>query len=94
MEKFFFITAMMLNLDTMEVTPKYQQMLVFYDRINCESYVQQNHTALKNGFKIYLDVNNINGELQSMGCTGLTMKEIEELELELDLDDDEDTIST
>ena len=93
MEKFFFITAMMLNLDTMEVTPKYQQMLVFYDRINCVSYVQQNHTALKNGFKIYLDVNNINGELQSLGCTGLTRKEIEELDLELD-NDDEDTLST
>ena len=47
MEKFFFITAMMLNLDTMDTTPKYQQMLVFYDRINCEAYVQQNYTALK-----------------------------------------------
>ena len=94
MEKFFFITAMMLNLDTMEIKPKYQQMLVFYDRINCESYVQQNHTALINGFQIYLDANSINGKLQSIGCTGLTMKEIEELELELDLDDDEDTIST
>ena len=94
MEKFFFITAMMLNLDTMEVTPKYQQMLVFYNRINCESYLQQNHTALKNCFQIYMDANNINGKLTSMGCTGLTMKEIEELELELNIDDDEDTIST
>ena len=93
MEKFFFITAMMLNLDTMDTTPKYQQMLVFYDRINCEAYVQQNYTALKNGFQIYLDTNNINGALESLGCTGLTREEIEKLDLELD-NDEENTLST
>ena len=92
MEKFFFITAIMLNLDTMEITPKYQQMIYFYNRPNCEAYVQQNWTALHNGFQIYMDANNINGKVQSMGCTGLTKEEIEKLELEID--DDEDTLST
>ena len=93
MEKIFFITAMMLNLDTMETTPKYQQMIYFENRINCEAYVQQNYTSLKNGFQIYLDANNINGALESLGCTGLTEEDIKELELEIESDDD-DTIST
>ena len=52
MEKLFFITALMLNLDTNVVTPKYQQLIYFYDRPSCEAYVQQNWTALHNGFKI------------------------------------------
>ena len=93
MEKIFFITAMMLNLDTMETTPKYQQMIYFENRINCEAYIQQNYTSLKNGFQIYLDANNINGALESLGCTGLTEEDIKELELEIESDDD-DTIST
>ena len=93
-EKIFFITAMMLNIETGEITPKYQQMVYFFERINCENYIQQNWSSLDKGFKMYMNMNNINGKLQSMGCTGLTMKEIEELELELDIDDDEDTLST
>ena len=93
MEKIFFITAMMLNLDTMETTPKYQQMIYFDDRINCEAYVQQNYITLKNGFQLYLEINNINGALESLGCTGLTEDDIKELELEIESDDD-DMIST
>ncbi len=93
MEKLFFITALMLNLDTGDVTPKYQQMIYFYNRPNCEAYVQQNWTALHNGFKIYMDMNNINGQVESMGCTGLTKEDIERLELEIE-DDEDDFIST
>ena len=92
MEKLFFITAMMLNIESGEVTPKYQQMLYFYDRISCENYVQQNFTALKNGFQIYMDGNNINGKLTSLGCTGLTKQDI--IDLELEIDEDDDYIST
>ena len=38
---------MMLNLDTNLVVPKYHQQIFFYDRVKCETYVQQNFTALK-----------------------------------------------
>tara|TARA_R100001591_G_scaffold7289_2_gene13709 strand:+ start:262 stop:543 length:282 start_codon:yes stop_codon:yes gene_type:complete len=92
MEKIFFITAMMLNIETGELGPKYQQMIYFYDRISCENYVQQNFTALKNGFQIYMDSQGINGKLTSMGCTGLTKQDI--IDLELEIDDDDDTLST
>ena len=88
MEKLFFITTLMLNLDTGVVTPKYQQLIYFYDRPSCEAYVQQNWTALHNGFKIYMDYNDINGRIESMGCTGLTKEEIEKLQLEIDEEDD------
>ena len=45
----------MLNLDTGLIVPKYHQQIFFYDRVKCETYVQQNFTALKNGFGIYMD---------------------------------------
>ena len=66
MEKLFFITTLMLNLDTGVVTPKYQQLIYFYDRPSCEAYVQQNWTALHNGFRIYMDYNDINGRIESI----------------------------
>ena len=88
MEKLFFITAIMLNLDTQEITPKYQQMVYFYNRPTCEAYVQQNWTALHNGFRIYMDAEGINGKVESMGCTGLTKEDIEKLKLEIDEEDD------
>ena len=88
MTKFFFVTIMMLNLDTNLVTPKYHQQIFFYDRVKCESYVQQNFTALKNGFGIYMDTFGINGQIKSLGCTEMSREDIEKM-LE-----DSSTIST
>tara|TARA_A100001388_G_scaffold42812_1_gene27672 strand:+ start:273 stop:539 length:267 start_codon:yes stop_codon:yes gene_type:complete len=88
MTKFFFVTIMMLNLDTGLLVPKYHQQLFFYDRVKCESYVQQNFTALKNGFGIYMDTYGINGQIQSLGCTMMSREELEKM-LE-----DSSTIST
>ena len=92
MNKLFFITAMMLNLETGEVSTKYQQMVVFYKIENCHNYIDQNFTYLKNGFQIYMDYNNIKGELQSLSCTGLTKEDIKRLEL--DIEEEDDTLST
>ena len=88
MEKIFFITAMLLNTETLELEPKYNQSVYFYDRIKCETYVQQNFTDLKNGFAIYMDTFGINGQIQSLGCTEMSREEIEKM-LE-----DSSTIST
>tara|TARA_A100001035_G_scaffold267484_1_gene251467 strand:- start:602 stop:868 length:267 start_codon:yes stop_codon:yes gene_type:complete len=88
MTKFFFVTIMMLNLDTGLLVPKYHQQLFFYDRVKCESYVQQNFTALKNGFGIYMDTFGINGQIKSLGCTEMSREDIEKM-LE-----DSSTIST
>ena len=38
MEKIFFITAMLINLETTEIEPKYNQTIFFVDRIKCETY--------------------------------------------------------
>ena len=38
--------------------------------------------------QLYLETNNINGALESLGCTGLTEDDIKELELEIESDDD------
>ena len=35
-----------------------------------------------------MDYNDINGRVESMGCTGLTKEEIEKLQLEIDEEDD------
>jgi len=88
MAKFFFVTIMMLNLDTGLIVPKYHQQIFFYDRVKCETYVQQNFTALKNGFGIYMDTFSINGQIQSLGCTEISREELEKM-LE-----DSSTIST
>ena len=79
MEKIFFITAMLLNTETLELEPKYNQSVYFYDRIKCETYVQQNWSILHNGLKIYLDQEGDNRHIQSMGCTGITRDELKKL---------------
>ena len=56
MEKIFFITAMLFNAETLELEPKFNQSVWFYNRINCESYVQQNFTILHDGLQLYLDM--------------------------------------
>ena len=56
MEKIFFITAMLINLETTEIEPKYNQTIFFVDRIKCEAYVEQNWTYLHNGLQLYLDM--------------------------------------
>ena len=79
MEKIFFITAMLLNLETSELEPKFNQSTFFYDRINCETYVQQNWTVLHNGLQLYLDMEGDTRQIQSMGCTGITRDELKKL---------------
>ena len=79
MEKIFFITAMLINLETTELEPKYNQTIFFVDRIKCEAYVQQNWTYLHNGLQLYLDMEGDTRHIKSMGCTGITLDELEEI---------------
>ena len=67
MEKIFFITAMLLNLETSELEPKFNQSTFFYDRIICETYVQQNWTVLHDGLQLYLDMEGDTRHIKSMG---------------------------
>ena len=79
MEKIFFITAMLLNTETLELEPKYNQSVYFYDRIKCETYVQQNWSILHNGLKIYLDQEGDSRHIQSMGCSAISIDELEKI---------------
>ena len=79
MEKIFFITAMLLNVETLELEPKFNQSVWFYNRINCEAYVQSNFTILHDGLQLYLDMEGDDREIQSMGCTGTTLDELRKL---------------
>ena len=79
MEKVFFITAVLLNLETNEIEPKYNQSTFFYDRINCETYVQSNWTVLQEGLQLYLDMEGDDRVIQSMGCTETTLDELRKL---------------
>ena len=54
LEKLFFITAMLFNVETQEVTPKYQQAVWFTSMEACQLYVSQNYKSLENGLKMYL----------------------------------------
>ena len=85
---------MIMNIETAEVTPKYQQLVYFYTRPNCENYLQQNYTSLYNGLQLHLDVTNNKSTIQSMSCIGLTDEDIKELELDVYDDEDDDSIST
>tara|TARA_X000000950_G_C13801464_1_gene613706 strand:- start:280 stop:552 length:273 start_codon:yes stop_codon:yes gene_type:complete len=79
MEKIFFITAMLFNAETLELEPKFNQSVWFYERINCESYVQQNYKILHDGLQLYLDMEGDKREIQSMGCTATTLDELRKL---------------
>ena len=79
MEKIFFITAMLFNAETLELEPKYNQSVWFYNRINCEAYVQSNYTILHDGLQLYLDMEGDEREIQSMGCTETTLEELRKL---------------
>ena len=79
MDKIFFITAMLFNAETLELEPKFNQSVWFYERINCESYVQQNFTILHDGLQLYLDMEGDTREIQSMGCTETTLEELRKL---------------
>ena len=79
MEKIFFITAMLFNAETLELEPKFNQSVWFYERINCEAYVQQNFTILHDGLQLYLDMEGDDREIQSMGCSGTTLDELRKL---------------
>ena len=95
MEKIFLISAMIMNIETAELTPKYQQMIYFYNKINCENYLNQNWTSLKNGLQLHLDMTGDKSTIESMSCIGLTDEDLKELELDIyDDDEDDDTIST
>ena len=79
MEKIIFITEIMFNAETLELEPKFNQSGWFYNRINCESYVQQNFTILHDGLQLYLDMEGDEREIQSMGCTETTLEELRKL---------------
>ena len=79
MEKFFFITAMLLNAETLELEPKYNQQIFFYNRLNCEAYVQANWSILHDGLQLFLDQKGDTRKIQSMGCTEPTLEELRKL---------------
>ena len=79
MEKIFFITAMLFNAETLELEPKFNQSIWFYERINCETYVQSNWTVLQEGLQLYLDMEGDDRVIQSMGCTETTLDELRKL---------------
>ena len=79
MEKFFFITAMLLNAETLELEPKYNQHIFFYNRLNCEAYVQANWSILHDGLQLFLDQKGDNRKIQSIGCIGITEDELKDL---------------
>ena len=79
MEKIFFITAMLFNAETLELEPKFNQSVWFYERINCEAYVQQNFTILHDGLQLYLDMEGDEREILSMGCTETSLDELRKL---------------
>jgi len=79
MDMFFFVTAMIMNIETTDITPKYNHSVFFRNKINCEVYVQQNYTTLVNGLQIYLDQQGDSGVVESIGCTGLTKEDLEEM---------------
>ena len=56
-----------------------QSICWFYNRINCEAYVQQNFTILHEGLQLYLDMEGDEREIQSMGCTETTLEELRKL---------------
>ena len=67
---------MLFNAETLEVEPKFNQSVWFYERINCEAYVQQNFTILHDGLQLYLDMEGDERKIQSMGCTETTLDEL------------------
>ena len=93
MEKIFLISAMIMNIETAELTPKYQQMIYFHNKINCENYLNQNWTSLRNGLQLHLDMTGDKSTIESMSCIGLTDEDLKELDLDI-YDEDDDTIST
>jgi len=79
LEKLFFITAMLFNVETNEVTPKYQQAVWFTSMESCQVYVSQNYMSLENGLKMYLEVNKMTDSIEGIFCVGLTKEEIKEM---------------
>ena len=79
MEKLFFITAMLFNAETFELEPRYNQSVYFYDRINCEAYVQQNLSLLHDTLQVYLDKENDDRVIQSIGCSSISADDLEKL---------------
>ena len=79
MEKLFFITAMLFNAETFELEPRYNQSVYFYSRINCEAYVQQNWSLLHDTLQVYLDKENDDRAIQSIGCSSISADDLEKL---------------
>ena len=79
LEKLFFITALLFNVETNEVTPKYQQMVWFTNMETCQLYVSQNYKSLENGLKMYLEANEMTDSIEGIFCVGLTKEEIIEM---------------
>lgn len=79
MEKLFFITAMLFNAETFELEPRYNQSVYFQNRINCEAYVQQNWSLLHDTLQVYLDKENDDRVIQSIGCSSISRDDLEKL---------------
>ena len=79
LEKLFFITAMLFNVETQEVTPKYQQAVWFTSMEACQLYVSQNYKSLENGLKMYLESNDMTESIEGLFCVGLTKEQIKDM---------------
>tara|TARA_Y200000002_G_scaffold191827_1_gene158325 strand:+ start:1518 stop:1799 length:282 start_codon:yes stop_codon:yes gene_type:complete len=81
MKSAFFITAILINIETETLEPKYRQDIFFNDRITCEDYVAKNWTILHDGLQYYLDMKgqSENLKIQSMGCSEMNEEDLEKI---------------
>tara|TARA_B100001057_G_scaffold433421_1_gene462300 strand:- start:273 stop:554 length:282 start_codon:yes stop_codon:yes gene_type:complete len=81
MKSAFFITAILINIETETLEPKYRQDIFFNDRITCEDYVAKNWTILHDGLQYYLDMKgqSENLKIQSMGCSEMNEEDLEKM---------------
>tara|TARA_B100000902_G_C27056733_1_gene786971 strand:+ start:556 stop:831 length:276 start_codon:yes stop_codon:yes gene_type:complete len=84
MEMFYFISALLFNVETFEVDTKYQQLIYFYTKENCENFLFENQQSLRNGLQLYLDYQQDKSEIYEMKCEGLTRDQLKDLGIELD----------
>jgi len=79
LEKLFFITALLFNVETNEITPKYQQLVWFTSMEACQFYLTQNYKPLENGLKMYLESNDMTESIEGLFCVGLTKEQIKDM---------------
>ena len=81
MKSAFFITAILVNIETTELEPKYRQDIFFNDRTTCEDYVAKNWTILHDGLQYYLDMKGDSEKynIQSLGCSEMNEDDLEKM---------------